>query len=54
MKKNSIQKMIDELQPKPERPTATDLENRTLSKNPLERVRQVDQQAQDDEERMTS
>ena len=32
----------------------TDLDNQTLSKDPAERVRQLDQQAQENEERESS
>ena len=38
----------------PEPPLADDLENQDLSKNPAERVRQLDLQAQENEERETS
>jgi hypothetical protein len=54
MKRNWIQKLIDPLQPKPKPPLKTDLENQILSKARVERVRQLDQQAQDAEERMAS
>lgn len=48
-----LQKMLDKLQPKPT-VVPQDLENQTLSKNPLERARQLDQQAQDQERRLTN
>lgn len=44
--------MIDELAPKPKPPLPTDLDNQILSQDPLERLRQLDQQAQKDEERI--
>lgn len=48
-----LQKMLDKLQPKPT-VVPQDLENQILSKNPLERTRQLDQQAQDQERRLTN
>jgi hypothetical protein len=50
--KRTIQAMIDELAPKPKPPLPTDLDNQILSQDPLERLRQLDQQAQKDEERI--
>lgn len=55
--KKYIREMLDDLtkkqQPPPPPPVSEDLENQDLSANPEERVRQLDQQAQDDEERET-
>jgi hypothetical protein len=42
---------MKELTPPPEAPLPTDLENQELSGDPLERVRQLDFQAQQAEER---
>lgn len=53
MKKKAIQKMIDPLQPKPKPALTMDLQNQILSRGQLQRVRQLDQQAQEAEERMT-
>jgi hypothetical protein len=50
--KRTIQAMIDELTPKPKAPLPTDLDNQILSRDPLQRLRQLDQQAQEDEERI--
>ncbi len=50
--KRTIQAMIDELAPKLKPPLPTDLDNQILSQDPLERLRQLDQQAQKDEERI--
>lgn len=50
--KGSIQKMIDELQPKPV-VVPEDLDNQILSNDPLQRLRQLDQQAQEAEERIS-
>jgi hypothetical protein len=50
--KRTIQSIIDEIAPKPKPPVPTDLDNQTLSKDPLERARQLDQQAQKNEERI--
>jgi hypothetical protein len=43
-----------DLSPPPEAPTPGDLANQILSKNPQERTRQLDFQAQKNEERETS
>ena len=50
--KCSVQEMIDELQPKPA-VVPEDLDNQILSADPLQRLRQLDQQAQEDEERIS-
>lgn len=50
--KRTIQAMIDELAPKPKPPLPADLDNQILSRDPLQRLRQLDQQAQEDEERI--
>lgn len=50
--KGSIQKMIDELQSKPV-VVPEDLDNQILSNDPLQRLRQLDQQAQEAEERIS-
>jgi hypothetical protein len=57
--KKHIRNMIDDLKKKRDKKdplppvVPQDLENQELSSNPEERVRQLDQQAQDDEERET-
>jgi hypothetical protein len=45
---------VSDLQPPPEPALPDDLENQVLSKNPQERVRQLDFQAQENEERESS
>jgi len=50
--KRTIQSMIDEIAPKSKPPVPADLDNQTLSEDPLERQRQLDQQAQENEERI--
>ena len=45
---------MTQLEPKPEPAQPDDLENQVLSNDPLERVRQLDFQAQQDEEREAS
>ena len=55
MKKQSkrpVQKMINELRPKPAA-VPEDLDNQVLSNDPLQRLRQLDQQAQEAEERIS-
>ncbi|HLJ13762.1 MAG TPA: hypothetical protein VKV15_04645 [Bryobacteraceae bacterium] len=47
----SVQQMVDELQPKPVY-VSEDLDNQILSKDLLQRARQLDQQAQEAEERI--
>lgn len=47
-----IQAIIDELQPRPLPPVPQDLETQTPSNDPLQRLRQIDQQMQHDEERI--
>jgi hypothetical protein len=53
--KKYIRQVLDDLKKQQPPPPAVpqDLENQDLSKNPEERVRQLDQQAQDDEVRET-
>jgi hypothetical protein len=57
--KKHIREMLDDLKTKPGKKdplppvVPQDLENQDLSANPEECVRQLDQQAQDDEERET-
>ena len=50
--KCTVQKMIDELQSKPV-VVPEDLDNQILSNDPVERLRQLDQQAQEAEERIS-
>ena len=50
--KRTIQSIIDAIAPKPKPPLPTDLDNQVLSKDPVERMRQLDQQAQKNEERI--
>jgi hypothetical protein len=57
--KTYIREILNDLkltpgQKKPEPPVPTDLDNQTLSTDPAERVRQLDQQAQQSEERQRS
>jgi hypothetical protein len=57
--KTYIREILNDLkstssQKKPEPVVPTDLDNQTLSTDPAERVRQLDQQAQENEERETS
>ncbi len=51
--KTYIREILNDLK-KPEPPVPADLDNQILSDNPSERVRQLDQQAQKDEERQSS
>ncbi|MEO8051295.1 MAG: hypothetical protein ABI833_12840 [Acidobacteriota bacterium] len=51
--KKYISDILNDLK-KPELAASGDLDNQTLSKDPAERVRQLDQQAQKSEERQTS
>jgi hypothetical protein len=55
--KKYIRALLDDLTKKQDPPPAgavpEDLDNQELSKNPEQRVRQLDQQAQEDEERET-
>jgi hypothetical protein len=48
--KKLIRQILDDLNPKPQPPLPDDLDNQILSKNPAERVRQLDQQAQEKEQ----
>jgi hypothetical protein len=43
--KKLIREILDDLNKKPAAPVPTDLDNQILSKDPAERVRQLDQQA---------
>jgi hypothetical protein len=51
--KKYIREIFDDLRKKerPKPPVAEDLQNQTLSKKPLQRLRQIDFQEQKDEER---
>jgi hypothetical protein len=51
--KTYIREILNDLK-KPEPAVPTDLDNHILSKDPAERVRQLDQQAQENEERESS
>jgi hypothetical protein len=51
--KKYIREILNDLK-KPDPAVPTDLDNQTLSKDPAERVRQLDQQAQENEERESS
>jgi hypothetical protein len=51
--KTYIREILDDLK-KPEPAVPTDLDNQILSDDPAERVRQLDQQAQKNEERESS
>jgi hypothetical protein len=48
--KKLIRQILKDLNPKPQPPLPGDLDNQILSKDPLERVRQLDQQAQEKEQ----
>ncbi len=48
--KKYIREILNDLK----KPVPTDLDNQTLSDDPAERVRQLDQQAQENEERESS
>jgi len=48
--KKLIRQILDDLTPKPQPPLPTDLDNQILSNDPAERVRQLDQQAQEKEQ----
>ena len=51
--KQYIRDLLDDLKPKKQPPAPQDLDNQELSKDPEQRVRQLDYQAQKDEERET-
>ena len=53
--KKYIRAILDDLKkpPKPAAPVPEDLNNQTLSNDPAQRVRQLDYQAQQSEERQT-
>jgi hypothetical protein len=51
--KTYIREILNDLK-KPEPAVPADLDNQVLSKDPAERVRQLDQQAQKSEERQSS
>ncbi|HSR09021.1 MAG TPA: hypothetical protein VLM42_17895 [Bryobacteraceae bacterium] len=51
--KKYIREILNDLK-KPEPAVPTDLDNQILSDDPAERVRQLDQQAQENEERESS
>jgi hypothetical protein len=48
--KKLIRQILNDLNPKPQPPLPGDLDNQILSKDPAERVRQLDQQAQEKEQ----
>ena len=48
--KKYVREILNDLK----KPADQDLDNQTLSKDPAERVRQLDQQAQENEERESS
>lgn len=48
--KKLIREILDDLNKKPQPPLPTDLDNQILSNDPLERVRQLDQQALEKEQ----
>jgi hypothetical protein len=48
--KKLIRQILNDLNQKPQPPLPGDLDNQILSKNPAERVRQLDQQAQEKEQ----
>jgi hypothetical protein len=48
--KKLIREILSDLSPKPKPPLPEDLDNQTLSKDPEQRVRQLDQQAQEKEQ----
>ncbi len=52
--KKLIRQILDDLNKKPKPPVPQDLDNQILSKNPEQRVKQLDWQAQENEERETS
>ncbi len=51
--KKYIREILNDLK-KPDQAVPTDLDNQILSDDPAERVRQLDQQAQENEERESS
>ena len=52
--KKLIRQILDDLNKKPQRPLPQDLDNQILSKNPAQRTRQLDQQAQENEQQQSS
>ena len=52
--KKLIRQILDDLNKKPQPPLPQDLDNQILSKDPAQRVRQIDQQAQESEQRQSS
>jgi hypothetical protein len=52
--KKLIRQILDDLNKKPQPPLPQDLDNQILSKDPAQRVRQLDQQAQENEQRQSS
>jgi hypothetical protein len=52
-KKQTIQSVLGKMFPKPQPPMPYDLNNQKLSDDPLERIRQLEWQAQKDEQRLS-
>jgi hypothetical protein len=52
--KKLIRQILDDLNKKPQPPLPQDLDNQILSKDPARRARQLDQQAQENEQRQSS
>jgi hypothetical protein len=52
--KKLIRQILDDMNKKPQPPLPQDLDNQILSKTPAQRVRQLDQQAQENEQRQSS
>lgn len=52
--KKLIRQILDDLNKRPKPPLPQDLDNQILSKDPAQRVRQLDQQAQENEQRQSS
>jgi hypothetical protein len=48
--KKLIRQILNDLNPKPHPPLPEDLDNQILAKDPAQRVRQLDQQAQEKEQ----
>jgi hypothetical protein len=48
--KKLIREILNDLSPKPKSPLPEDLDNQILSKDPEQRVRQLDQQAHEKEQ----
>ncbi|HEV2201044.1 MAG TPA: hypothetical protein VGR73_14595 [Bryobacteraceae bacterium] len=52
--KKLIRQILDDLNKKPQPPLPQDLDKQILSKDPAQRTRQLDQQAQENEQRQSS